>query len=344
MSFNGKALLIFTFTALVTIASLHSARGQEADDEWKGSPQEAFLEGPIVTTYQCVTCHTITDQGGTVGPILNLVGLRRSAEWLDTWLQDPNAVKPGTKMPKFPFQGDERAQTVRYLSNMLRELRTDEILASPASSVEKGRALFADYDCSACHRVGDTGRFVGPDLTWVGIRKPESWERVWLHDPPAFKPDTFMPNFNIPDQAGDHLAAYLHTLQGQENEAGQRWEFMISFMINTTPVFRGEMVWKRLGCWSCHGEEGRGKIANPNAAVGHELVPNMKGARDKFSREELLGWITTGSSVPAADPDGAIEPYACPSYDDDVVNEQGLNDLYAYISSLAPAKSRWTIK
>ena len=35
------------------------------NDSWVDSPQRAFLESPIVRKYQCVTCHTITDEGGT---------------------------------------------------------------------------------------------------------------------------------------------------------------------------------------------------------------------------------------------------------------------------------------
>ena len=76
----------------------------------------------------------------------------------------------------------------------------------------------------------------------------EAWERVWLKDPDAFKPGTFMPNFHIPEEGVEHLAAYLHTLQGEANDAGRQWEYRISFMINTNDVFRGEMVWKRTAC------------------------------------------------------------------------------------------------
>ncbi len=135
------------------------------DETWSGTPQEAFLRSPIVRKYQCVTCHTITDQGGTVGPVLNLVGQRRSEDWLRRWLEDPNAVKPGTKMPRFPFEEGELEATAGYLLRMKRALSTEEILVGDGSPVDKGRALFEDYDCYACHRIGDQGRFVGPDLT-----------------------------------------------------------------------------------------------------------------------------------------------------------------------------------
>jgi mono/diheme cytochrome c family protein len=335
-------LLILAMLTSAPVATVANAQPTEAS--WEGTPQQEFLAGPTVRKFQCVTCHTITDAGGTVGPILNLVGLRRSAEWLDRWLKNPNAVKPGTKMPKFPFTEEERELAVSYLSKMKRPLRSEEILASGKPAVEQGRELFVDYDCFACHRIGNEGRFVGPDLTWVGIRKPETWERIWLTSPPDFKPDTFMPDFHIPPEAVRSLAAYLHTLQGQDNAAGRQWEFMFSFMVNTTPMVRGEMVWKRLGCWSCHGENGKGGIQNPNAAPGHETVPDLKSTRDKYDQATFLGKIKSGTKTPAADSKAVPQPYECPAYPEEALNQQGLDDLYAFISSLAPPKSRWSIQ
>ncbi len=178
----------------------------------------------------------------------------------------------------------------------------------------------------------------------MGIRKPEAWERLWLSDSPGFKPDTFMPDFHISPAAVDSLAAFLHTLQGQGNDAGRQWEYRISFIINTDAPFRGEMVWKRLGCWACHGENGKGGIGNPDAARGHETVPGLRGARDRYDLKAFFNKITTGSKAPATDPEAEIQPYDCPAYPREALNRQDLEDLYAYVSSLAPPKLRWIIK
>lgn len=336
---NTKSIWI-----VIALSAGQASAQPQASQSWQDTPQEEFLESSIVQKFQCVTCHTITEQGGNVGPILNVVGLRRTADWLDAWLQDPNAVKPGTKMPKFPFTDEERRLAVSYLSKLKRPLRTGEILASDGTAEEKGARLFADYDCYACHRIADQGRFVGPDLTWVGLRKPQDWERIWLADPPGFKPDTFMPDFHIPEPAVESLAAFLHTQQGQGNDLGRKYEYLISFMINTSARDRGEMVWKRFGCWSCHGEGGTGGIANPNAAPGHEFVPDLKNARDTYDPEAFFEKLTRGTTVPATHPEAVPQPYRCPAFPEDAFNRQDREDLYAYISSLAPPKSRWTIR
>ena len=41
--------------------------------KWAGTPQENFANSDLMKKYQCVTCHTVMDGGGTVGPILNQV-------------------------------------------------------------------------------------------------------------------------------------------------------------------------------------------------------------------------------------------------------------------------------
>lgn len=48
----------------------------------------------------CSSCHSLGGQGGAVGPALDGVGKRFDRVALRAWLADPQAVKPGTAMPK----------------------------------------------------------------------------------------------------------------------------------------------------------------------------------------------------------------------------------------------------
>ncbi|MFQ5701388.1 MAG: c-type cytochrome, partial [Acidobacteriota bacterium] len=169
------------------------------------------------------------------------------------------------------------------------------------------------------------------------------WERSWLRNPQEMKPDTFMPNFHMPAAAADHIAEYLHTFRGQANEDARAWELRINFMVNNNDVRRGEMIWKRLACWSCHGEEGRGGVQNPNAAAGHEQIPDLRSVRDTETMEEFGARLAAGRTVPAVGADAVPQPFPCPKYEG-ALDEQELSDLYAYVSSLAPPKLRWKIK
>jgi len=44
----------------------------------------------------CIGCHSIAGKGGTVGPALDDVGLRRSPDWMMQHFREPQAVTPGT--------------------------------------------------------------------------------------------------------------------------------------------------------------------------------------------------------------------------------------------------------
>lgn len=67
----------------------------------------------------CVACHTLSGIGGTTGPELTKVGQRHEKEWFETWLADPQSVKPGTAMPSFSSLGDDKIEALAaYLSSL----------------------------------------------------------------------------------------------------------------------------------------------------------------------------------------------------------------------------------
>jgi nitric oxide reductase subunit C len=63
----------------------------------------------------CVACHSVSGQGGKVGPALDDVGARFDAEKLDAWLANPSAVKPGTAMPNLGLTPAVRAELTSWL-------------------------------------------------------------------------------------------------------------------------------------------------------------------------------------------------------------------------------------
>lgn len=330
---------IAAFLVLATIA----APPVQAQDAWSGTPQETFLNSEIIARYACTTCHTIGNAGGMVGPILNRIGSRRSEDWLRRWLADPQQVKPGTKMPTFAFTEQEYESAVGYLSAMKTEVDSDAILArTDLDEVGKGEALFQALDCNACHRLGDVGLFVGPDLTWVGLRKERAWERVWLHDPAAWKASTFMPNFGLADAEIEVLTAFLEAQRGQQNESGQMWEFQAAFFLGGDPEQRGEHVYNRFGCWACHGRPGDGGERNPNAAP-NGVVPSIDDATLSYTAEQLHTRLSEQVRPAKLDPDGEQPPFFCPPYAKHM-SENEFNNLFAYLESLVPEGAKWEFR
>lgn len=72
----------------------------------------------LFQAHGCAGCHSIGGDGGQIGPSLDDVSDRYTAEWLYEWLRNPAAVKPGTIMPKPALTDDERARLVFYLQSI----------------------------------------------------------------------------------------------------------------------------------------------------------------------------------------------------------------------------------
>ncbi len=90
---------------------------------------QATAGAAAISTLTCGGCHTIrgTSLHGTYGPDLThlasrttiaAVTLSNTPANLYRWIQDPQAVKPGTYMPVIPIPGQTLDQIVAYLSEL----------------------------------------------------------------------------------------------------------------------------------------------------------------------------------------------------------------------------------
>jgi mono/diheme cytochrome c family protein len=215
-----KGLLIFLL--------ILSACGKAKDPVARG---KAYFVG-----LGCITCHRVGDKGGgQAGPDLTNIGFRKSPEWLDLWLKDPHAWKPGTPMPNFKLKDDVRQDIVAYMVSLKGELyRQDPPWDTPAlkaDPVKRGEALFNKAGCVGCHGAKGVGGFpnnnvVGgkiPSLTFVadGYSKEELTERIEggvkpeMADPSKPAPMIEMPawkNYLKDDEIRD-LVEYLYSLK-----------------------------------------------------------------------------------------------------------------------------------
>lgn len=102
-----------------------------------------------------------------------------------------------------------------------------------------------------------------------------------------------------------------------------------------TPVDRGHAVFKKYGCFQCHGEDGKGGVANPNAKTA-ELVPSLVYVADGYNKEELIAFIRRGERViPRMNPKGPEPPHFMPKWEG-IVTTNELSDLADFLFSLKP--------
>jgi ubiquinol-cytochrome c reductase cytochrome b subunit len=80
--------------------------------------------------------------------------------------------------------------------------------------IAHGQALVANLGCTGCHRIHGTGGAVGPDLSFVGDRRPDrEWHLKHFRNPQSVSPGSIMPKFPLTDQELQDLTSYILTLR-----------------------------------------------------------------------------------------------------------------------------------
>lgn len=90
---------------------------------------DALKQGQHDFEFHCGACHTVrgTEAGGTVGPDLTHLMSRRTiaagaapnnAGMLAAWIANPQAIKPGTRMPTLGLAGPQIGDIAAYLATL----------------------------------------------------------------------------------------------------------------------------------------------------------------------------------------------------------------------------------
>ena len=109
----GVVFLITVFSLLGV--SLKSLYGMKRTDPGIAHGQTLFAN------LGCAGCHRIHGNGGAIGPDLSYEGdARPDREWHITHFRDPQAVSPGSIMPKFPLTEAELQDLTSYMVSLKR--------------------------------------------------------------------------------------------------------------------------------------------------------------------------------------------------------------------------------
>ena len=163
---------------------------------------------------RCLSCHSFAGKGGTYAPELASEGSRLQTDWLARYLQTPDIIRPlSQQMPKLNLTDEEAALVASYMEKDGRDARIPEIIPSglvTPAEIERGRTLYRDKGCFACHSIGEgAGGVVGPALDAVGTRLQSGY--IWYHlkNPHALNPYSAEPDYGLTNEEARILAAYL---------------------------------------------------------------------------------------------------------------------------------------
>ncbi|HJR07148.1 MAG TPA: c-type cytochrome [Pyrinomonadaceae bacterium] len=134
-----------------------------------------------------------------VGPNLKDVRLKLRKEWIPVWLKDPQAFRPGTKMPTFWYLNPdhtlaknfkqnadtERAAIAAYLWQSSFE---GQVPKQEPGDATHGKELFETKGCMACHSIGEgvenqVGGTFAANLQRVGEKADFNYIVRWIYNP-----------------------------------------------------------------------------------------------------------------------------------------------------------------
>jgi len=124
-----------------------------------------------------------------IGPNLKEIRAKLRKDWIPVWLADPQAFRPGTKMPTFRLEDDEIKAVTAFLWQSAVDVKVPtQAQGDPAH----GKELFKTLGCLGCHSINgqaiDMGnQVIGGDfaanLSRVGEKANYDYIVRWVHNP-----------------------------------------------------------------------------------------------------------------------------------------------------------------
>jgi nitric oxide reductase subunit C len=188
---------------------------------------EVVLGKRVWHKHNCNDCHTILGIGGYYSPDVTKAYSTRGETWLRTFLRNPESPDPKRrKMPNFNLPEDEINKLIAFFK-WVDAIDTNQWPPKPAlvekpiavASTEKppielGKKVYDQYRCDLCHKIGEKGGSVGPELTQVGSKRDPLWLKEQIKDPKLHKPDAQMSGFpQMPEGEIQALVGYLMSLK-----------------------------------------------------------------------------------------------------------------------------------
>jgi ubiquinol-cytochrome c reductase cytochrome b subunit len=84
----------------------------------EAAPDVAVAGAMVFKASQCGTCHTVNGEGMKIGPALNGLSQRRSKEWVEEQIRNPQSHSSETMMPPYKLSQSEMDSLVAYLLSL----------------------------------------------------------------------------------------------------------------------------------------------------------------------------------------------------------------------------------
>jgi len=149
---------------------------------------EEMAEGGRLFQSNCTGCH------GSAGDQIQGVALMSGKFRRATTDEEVAAIirkgVPGTAMQPFNFTEQQAAIIVAYLKSFASKSTTNSAANAPnLGNAARGKEVFEGKgNCLSCHRIGENGSRVGPDLSSIGLPRLSGARFVGFGAPPPSPP------------------------------------------------------------------------------------------------------------------------------------------------------------
>ncbi len=315
-------------TAVLTSFLLAQSTPFEAKKALSGDPKhgkQLFLE------LGCRGCHNLTydEKDPTFidhknrashydhGPNLKDTGTKTTQDWIYSWVKDPKAYAPGTRMPNLRLSDAEAGDIAAFLAGQ----KDSHDYTTPAGVnaddkewVTKGEKLMNYYGCYGCHLINgyETTAGVGAELTEFGIKetsrldygdyivnhRQQTWD-AWLSNklehPRVYRyerVDTRMPQFDLTKEEVTDVMVVLKGMRGKELDSNVRGHKLAPVEAQRE---RGRELMRWFNCYGCHIVDGYvGDIRQATEYAGDKQTfapPNITGEGAKTQPPWLFGFF-----------------------------------------------------
>ena len=146
---------------------------------------EEMAEGGQMFQSNCTGCHGTA--GDQVQGVALMSGKFRRATSDDEVAAIIRKGMPGTAMQGFNFTEQQAGMIVAYLKSFAGGAIANTANVPALGDAGRGKQIFESSkgNCLSCHRVGENGSRIGPDLSSAGLPRPPLSRFVGFSAPPA---------------------------------------------------------------------------------------------------------------------------------------------------------------
>jgi mono/diheme cytochrome c family protein/glucose/arabinose dehydrogenase len=205
----------------------------------------------LFLTIGCLACHgleSLGEAGLFGGGNLSHIAAKRPAAFFETWLADPARLNARHRMPVFELEPDERRKLAAFLAG---QGQPAEAVALLNQDIARGRQLFAEARCAACHGPPETERQADSKLSLARpLSAASNWNASCAGVP---RTNRRQPGYQLPADDGQALLAYYAARRSADEPVSEQ--------------ITGRWVLAERNCLACHAREQAGGLSSRLPAV-----------------------------------------------------------------------------